>query len=474
MSSDLAIRTRGLGKLYPIFDKPSDRLKQMLLRGRRKLYREFWALRDLDLEVRRGETVGIVGRNGSGKSTLLQLICGVLSSTCGELQINGRVAALLELGSGFNPDFTGRENVYLNGALLGLTVAQVDDRFDAIAAFADIGDFMNQPVRMYSSGMYVRLAFAVAASVDADILVVDEALAVGDELFQRKCFARLHSFQRSGGTVLFVSHSAPIVTELCDRALLLERGKRVVVGAAGQVVKQYQRLLYAPGHRYAEVLAQAMALDSRRGTASVALDFDNDRPNKQEVELAGSHGSRIDQEALVPIFDAGLVPASTVAYPEVGARIETVELIDEEGKRVNTFGRMQRFGITYKVNFSEPKHTVHCGVHVRSVTGQVLAGQRSPDPGEDLDRVLAGSLLVLTFWFDIRLLPGVYFVGCGVWSEGGAQCDHRLIDVSAFRVLSVESPPVFGLIDGRWKVRHLPVCRNRIRFEIQDAAGSYR
>jgi lipopolysaccharide transport system ATP-binding protein len=457
MSSDLAICAQGLGKVYPIFEKPSDRLRQMFLRGRRKLYREFWALRDLDLDVRRGETVGIVGRNGSGKSTLLQLICGVLSSTSGKLQINGRVAALLELGSGFNPEFTGRENVYLNGALLGLTVGQVDDRFDAIAAFADIGDFMNQPVRMYSSGMYVRLAFAVAASVDADILVVDEALAVGDELFQRKCFARLHSFQRSGGTVLVVSHSAPIVTELCDRALLLERGQRVVLGAAGEVVKQYQRLLYAPEDRYAEVLAQAAALDSRSGIASVALDLYRGSPNKGDIESVDRHGSRIDQEALAPIFDPSLVPASTIAYPEVGVRIETVELIDEGGKRVNTFSRMQRFGITYHVKFFESKHTVHCGAHVRSVTGQVLAGQRSPDPGEDLGRVAAGCLLVLTFWFDLRLLPGVYFVGCGVWSEGGAQCDHRLIDVSAFRVLSVEGPPGFGLIDGRWKDAELVV-----------------
>jgi lipopolysaccharide transport system ATP-binding protein len=458
MSSDLAIRARGLGKVYPIFDKPSDRLKQMFLRGRRKLHREFWALRNVDLDVWRGETVGIVGRNGSGKSTLLQLICGVLTSTCGELQINGRVAALLELGSGFNPDFTGRENVYLNGALLGLTASQVDDRFDAIAGFADIGDFMNQPVRTYSSGMYVRLAFAVAASVDADILVIDEALAVGDELFQRKCFARLLSFQQSGGTVLFVSHSASIVNELCDRALLLERGQRVVVGLAGVVVKQYQRLLYAPEDRYAEVLAQAAALDLQDGTASIGLEPKNDSSNNEEAKSVDSPSSHINQGSLTTAFDSALVPASTVAYPEVGARIEKVRLIDERGKPVNTFGGMQRFGITYEVNFSEPKHRVHCGAHVRSVTGQVLAGQRVPDPGEDLQRIAADSLLTLTFWFDLRLLPGVYFVGCGVWSEGGAQCNHRLIDVSAFRVLPVQIAPVFGLIDGRWKSAELAVA----------------
>jgi lipopolysaccharide transport system ATP-binding protein len=458
MSSDLAIRARGLGKVYPIFEKPSDRLRQMFLRGRRKLYREFWALRDLDLDVRRGETVGIVGRNGSGKSTLLQLICGVLSSTCGELQINGHVAALLELGSGFNPDFTGRENVYLNGALLGLTASQVDDRFDTIAAFADIGDFMNQPVRTYSSGMYVRLAFAVAASVDADILVVDEALAVGDELFQRKCFSRINTFRRSGGTVLFVSHAPSTVAELCDRALLIECGQRVLVGAAGAVVKQYQRLLYAQEDRYAEVLAQAVALDACDEAPPVRRAPENTSSEMAKVDSIGNLSSQVEPHSPVPAFDPGLIPMSTVVYPEVGARIENVRLIDERGRPVNTFFGLQRFGVTYGVRFSEGKHGVYCGAHVRSVTGQELTGQRSPEVGCDLPQVAQGSQLTLTFWFDLRLLPGVYFIGCGVWSESGARCDHRLIDVAVFRIVLQGAPRAFGLVDGHWKEPELIVA----------------
>ncbi|MCK9174507.1 MAG: ABC transporter ATP-binding protein, partial [Desulforhopalus sp.] len=211
MSSDAAITVENLSKCYQIYDKPGDRLKQMIMRGRRHYYKEFWALRDVSFTIGRGETVGIVGQNGCGKSTLLQMVCGTLNPTEGKCQTRGRIAALLELGSGFNPEFTGRENVYMNGSVLGLTSAEIDSRFADIADFANIGDFIEQPVKTYSSGMMVRLAFAVAINVDPEILIVDEALAVGDELFQRKCFSRLEEIRRKGATILFVSHSVGVV-----------------------------------------------------------------------------------------------------------------------------------------------------------------------------------------------------------------------------------------------------------------------
>ena len=238
MSSEIAIRTRGLSKCYPIFDRPENRLKQMFARGRRKYYREFWALKNVDLEVYRGETVGIIGRNGSGKSTLLQTICGTLAATTGELSVNGRVAALLELGTGFNPEFTGRENVYTNGAVLGLTKKEIDTRFDDIVAFADIGEFIDQPVKTYSSGMFVRLAFSVIAHVDADILIIDEALAVGDVFFVQKCMRFLRKFMERG-TLLFCSHDTGAVVNLCSRAVLLDLGRVTMVGSAKQVTERY-------------------------------------------------------------------------------------------------------------------------------------------------------------------------------------------------------------------------------------------
>jgi len=247
-SDKTAIRIQSLSKCYELYDQPRDRLKQSILsrlqrwtgRGTPKNYfREFWALREVTFDVKKGETVGIIGRNGSGKSTLLQLICGILSPTYGSVEIQGRVAALLELGAGFNPEFTGRENVYMNGVLLGLSQKEIDDRFDAIASFADIGDFIEQPIRTYSSGMYVRLAFAVIAHVDADILVIDEALAVGDIRFQQKCLRKLREMHEQGKTILFVSHDLGSINNFCDSVYWLHEGKIKHYGSPEEITKEY-------------------------------------------------------------------------------------------------------------------------------------------------------------------------------------------------------------------------------------------
>jgi ABC-type polysaccharide/polyol phosphate transport system ATPase subunit len=243
VSTEAVIEARGVGKMYRIYDQPQDRLKQMLLSGLGRRYgHEFWALRGASLEVRRGERIGLIGRNGSGKSTLLQIIAGTLSPTEGEVLVGGRVAALLELGSGFNPEFTGRENVLMNGAILGLTGQEIEARMDEIAAFADIGEFLDQPVKLYSSGMFVRLAFAVASSVDADVLLIDEALAVGDVFFQQKCYRRLESLRERGVAVILVSHSMADIEQFCQRALLLDKGQVVFAGPASEAVKRYYLL----------------------------------------------------------------------------------------------------------------------------------------------------------------------------------------------------------------------------------------
>jgi len=243
MSSDFAIRARKLGKCYQIYDRPVDRLKQSFWRGRKRFYREFWALKDVFLEIKKGETVGIIGSNGAGKSTLLQLICGTLNPTEGEVMINGRTAALLELGAGFNPEFSGRENIYMNATIMGLTRAEIDSRYDEIADFADIGGFIEQPVKTYSSGMYVRLAFATAVNVSPDILLVDETLAVGDVRFQQKCMAKIRKFCQSG-TVIFVTHDTTAVTELCSRVIWIESGRVQMDGLPKFVVEQYFQFMH--------------------------------------------------------------------------------------------------------------------------------------------------------------------------------------------------------------------------------------
>ena len=309
MSEQLpVIEVAGLAKCFHTYERPGDRLRQALVpplqrwlgRPPSQYFREFWALRDVSLSIGRNETVGIVGRNGSGKSTLLQCICGTLTPTMGTVRTQGRIAALLELGSGFNPEFSGRDNVFMNGAVLGLSRAEVEQRFDAIAAFADIGAFLDQPVKTYSSGMAVRLAFSVAINLNPDVLVVDEALSVGDELFQRKCFARIETLKAEGMTVLFVSHSGATVVDLCDRAVLLDGGELLSIGKPGEIVSRYQKLLYAPATEREQVRNEIV--QSFRGGPSAPPKIDL----KEEL-------LPLIQQGLEPFFDPNFVPSTKLA-----------------------------------------------------------------------------------------------------------------------------------------------------------------
>lgn len=310
MCSDIAIKVENLSKCYHIYNQPRDRLLQILGRGRKQFYREFWALRDVSFEIRRGETVGVIGRNGSGKSTLLQLICGTLNQTTGSIEVNGRIASLLELGAGFNPEFTGRENVYLNASILGLSKAEIDTKYDDIVTFADIGDFIDQPVKTYSSGMYVRLAFAVITHVNADILVIDEALAVGDVFFQQKCMRFLRDFKDSGGSILFVSHDMGTVTSLCETALLLcPHGERqTIFGSAQAVCKLYLNEIYADPAR-CEFVESARREFGIRHTGATVAPAQRLRADAQTENIYAISPFRHDADAFgergAEILDAG-------------------------------------------------------------------------------------------------------------------------------------------------------------------------
>jgi lipopolysaccharide transport system ATP-binding protein len=283
MSSKFSIKVEQLSKCYQLYDKPQDRLKQMLLSRSRTYYREFWALRDVSFEIAPGETVGIIGRNGSGKSCLLQMICGTLSPTSGTVTTHGRLAALLELGAGFNTEFTGRENVLLNAAILGFPQEQMLERMGEILAFSELGDFLDQPVKTYSSGMYARLAFSIAIHVDPEILIVDEALAVGDARFVAKCMRRIKDIQKTGASILFVSHDVSSVRTLCDRAIWLDKGRMLEQGDVFPVTGRYMEMMFQDadtseddeneamhaanvpvlGNVLAEVVVEDIALDSR-------------------------------------------------------------------------------------------------------------------------------------------------------------------------------------------------------------------
>lgn len=433
MSSDVLIRANGLGKVYPIYDKPIHRLLQTLSIGRKdKWHREFRALHGIDLEIRRGETVGIVGRNGSGKSTLLQIICGTLAPTEGTVEVAGRVAALLELGAGFNPEFTGRENVYLNGSVLGLTRRQIDERFEAIAAFADIGDFIDQPVKSYSSGMYVRLAFAVAISVDPEILVVDEALSVGDEAFQRKCFARIDEIRANGATVLFVSHSAATVVELCDRALLLDHGELLVSGAPKTVISLYQKLVYAPAD-VAETIRQEI-----RGGVAIQRAIDAAPGGAPLAAPANVDESSDDNEDPAHWVD-GLVPASTVVYAGRGALVEDAHLSTPDGRRVNVLSEGREYIYAYTVKAERSLAGVRFGMMIRSLTGTDIAGAATAAARDGaIPFVAHGQCLRVSFRFRCMLAPGTYFLNAGVLASvmDGEEYVARYLDIAMFRVLA--------------------------------------
>ncbi|MFZ5657636.1 MAG: ABC transporter ATP-binding protein [Pseudomonadota bacterium] len=442
MSSEVAIRAHGLSKVFPIYDKPIHRLLQTLPFGHKaRWHREFQALRGIDLEISRGETVGIVGRNGSGKSTLLQLICGTLTPTEGRVEVNGRIAALLELGTGFNPEFTGLENVYLYGSVLGLTRNEIDRRFDAIAAFADIGDFIRQPVKSYSSGMYVRLAFAVAINVDPEILVVDEALSVGDEAFQRKCFSRINDIRDAGATVLFVSHSAATVVDLCDRAVLLDHGELLTTGVPKCVVSLYQKLLYAPPDS-----VEAIRLEIRNGSAlSRRIDSVSNAAPTPPPPLPDT--SNVDDPAH---WVDGLVPASTVVYAGRGATIEDAHLSTLDGRRVNVLSEGREYVYSYTVRTQAALAAVRCGMMIRSLTGIDIAGAATaPSRLEAVSFVEAGTTFHVQFRFRCMLAPGTYFLNAGVLASVGAGEEYvaRYLDVAMFRVMAEPGRVATGFVN---------------------------
>ncbi|TJV53568.1 MAG: ABC transporter ATP-binding protein [Mesorhizobium sp.] len=450
--TDVAIRVRDVSKHYVMFERPEDRFKQMLVprlerlvgRPPRRYFRDFAALSGVSFEIGRGETVGIIGRNGSGKSTLLQIICGTLQPTGGSVEVNGRIAALLELGAGFNPEFTGRENVFLNATILGVPRKEMEWRFDDIARFADIGTFIDQPVKTYSSGMYVRLAFATAINVDPDILVVDEALAVGDEAFQRKCFARIEEIKDRGGTILFVSHGAQTIVQLCTRAMLIDGGEKILEGQPKRVVSQYQRLVNLAGEEARSIRRQIVEM----GEAAMR---NPDEPNLSRVPRRQisqlREVSQVDDESW---FDPSLISHSRVEYESQGAEISQLRIIDYNGREVNVLTHGRKYTYKYDVNFTNDIFNFGFGMLINTKSGMGIAGIGKGATGRPaIKKVKRGAKITVSIDFIANLLPDVYFLNAGITgtTSGGGGFVHRIIDGMAFRIAPVANLEATGVVD---------------------------
>ncbi|TAM36278.1 MAG: ABC transporter ATP-binding protein [Rhodanobacter sp.] len=438
MSSDnVIIDVKNISKVFPVYDHPYYRLMQMLSRrNKARWHKDFAALQGVSISVSRGETVGIVGRNGSGKSTLLQIICGTMAPTSGVVEVKGRVAALLELGSGFNPEFTGRENVLLNGMVLGLSEDEVWQRFESIADFAEIGDFMERPVRTYSSGMYVRLAFAVAINATPDILIVDEALSVGDEAFQRKCFSRINQIRDNGATIIFVSHSTSMVIELCDRAVLLDRGEVLTAGTAKYVMSRYQKLLYSPVNRVTAIRAAIKMTSEQVGSVT---DGHVEQPVQPQPDnnIAINLESQVNDQGDQSYYQEGMVPKSGFRYDSVAAVIEDPHVETLGARRVNVLMTGREYVYTYKVRFDRPASGIRCGMLIKSVSGLELAGSVTSWEAEGITWVDADSVLEVRFRFPCMFASGAYFLNAGVQGSLNGEDIYldRWIDATMFKVI---------------------------------------
>ena len=423
-SDDFAIRLTSVSKRFELYDHPKDRLKQFVLPRYRRLaglperqyFREFWALHNVSLEVRKGGACGIVGLNGSGKSTLLQIITGTLTPTAGSVQLNGRIAALLELGSGFDPNFSGEENVLMYGSLLGFSTKQTLEKLPAIRAFAEIGDHFSRPLHTYSSGMQMRLAFAVFTAFDPDILIVDEALAVGDAYFQQKCFYVLEQFRARGGTLLFVSHDANAVKTLCDHALLLDAGKKVADGEPKRVIDLYQGLVMKR---------------SDIGTSATKI-------SQSDITHAGPDGAECENRI-----------RATTTTGNGDADLLKFALLDSDMKEVSVVESESRLIAKYTIQLNKYFERPAFGIIVRNRLGQSIYETTTFAQLGDLDPLQQGTNVTVHFAFDFNVRIGQYSFSVGVSNKGYARSEFEeysllMHDVAQIDVMECEAAKFYG------------------------------
>ena len=406
--SDTAIKITNLTKIYKLYGRHRDRLKDSLGLSKKASYKEHYALKNVDMEVKVGESIGIIGVNGSGKSTILKIITGVLNATSGDVQINGRISALLELGAGFNMEYTGLENVYLNGTMMGFTKKEIDERLQDILDFADIGDFVHQPVKTYSSGMFVRLAFAVAINIDPEILIVDEALSVGDVFFQAKCYHKFEEFKKMGKTILFVSHDLTSIAKYCDRVVLLNKGVKLAEGNPKDMVNMYKKLLV---HQLDEETLEDVSGKSAIGEKSS------------------------DESAWKNYFE---VNPTVTDYGERQAEIVDFAIIDQYGAYSSIIEKGSVYKVKAMVYFHETVKNPIFTITIKNKQGTDITGTNTMFERIETGTVNAGETRIVTYEQQMNLQGGDYLLslGCTGYVGDNFVVYHRLYDLVSFNVLS--------------------------------------
>ena len=412
MDKNLAISVQGVSKIYKLYDKPIDRLKEAVSLTHKSYHRDFFALSDISFEVKKGETVGIIGTNGSGKSTILKIITGVLSPTTGTAEVSGNISALLELGAGFNSEYTGLENIYMNGTMMGFSRQEMERRMDDILRFADIGDFVNQPVKTYSSGMFVRLAFALAINVDPEILIVDEALSVGDVFFQAKCYRRMEEMMKNGTTILMVSHDMGSIIKYCDKVVLLNRGHFVAQGEAGKMVDLYKKILA----NQTDELAEALIEQKKEALGLPAGEVHSDKRMKERMNLN----------------------PEVQEYGDGRASFEDFGTLDARGNVTNLLLKGEMFTIRERIRFHAPIEMPIFTYTLRDKKGTDITGTNTMFEGADIKPVKDGDVYTVSFRQKMNLQGGEYLLSmsCTGYENGEHVVYHRLYNVLSLTVIS--------------------------------------
>ena len=462
--SAAAVKLERVSKIYKLYDSPKDRLKEALDPFRRRRHRDFFALNRIDLEINKGEILGVVGRNGSGKSTLLKLIAGVIPPSSGRLTINGNVSAMLELGSGLNPGLDGIQNIYFGGLMLGFSQEEMKAKMDDIIAFADIGDFIRQPLRTYSSGMKVRLGFALAVNVNPQILILDEVMAVGDDLFKRKCYVRMEALFKNNCSVIYVSHRLQSINEICTRAILLEKGECLLDGPPKLVTAQYERLLFSEPDRVAGIKEEILlgnrdAEWKRRFTADLP-------PNEARILPAASEARTEAQPAAPvasrPLYIPGLRPQSTILCRTAEVDIDEIDMHTPAGEKANVLEMNREYIYSFRVRFGAPAENVFFFMVIKTEKGIELTWNFTPKSDPRLRRVEAGDAYRVQWRFCCKLLAGSYYTTIGVHGtrDGKIVLLNRIVDASVFKVLKASGYPGRGYfhLDQTSSVSKLPPC----------------